>query len=402
MTRKKTQIDPIATDRLRQNVSSTFGKQISRSFECEVLSIQVKAATGEYLSPQSLRRFFGFLDSGFNPAINSLNILSRYCGYFDWDDFASRSRRQAYVPLTSKEEMALYLDFYKLQLQDEQDINFHNACRIINTRILNNPALLEGLAKPLAQNPVAQVYFYERFPFIDGLCCGYERSIKLYLQHSKSEEAQVFGICLLVLGAFLSRDNKLLHLVFAKLRRYSLQDKWHPFIIGRFIGSHLLFYHAMGQEEAKMGWLHQAKDYGDRFASVSHIRYWKFPYYQFMVCDYLNLVREYPLSYKLLFPFKSIKHGELKVEEGYYDALQIIAYVSSSGITKTDQASKALQEADFHKLGVTFKNYFAIQYSIVCLQSTPLNRIKKRKELLQRADQLIRQTGFIYFREFIK
>jgi hypothetical protein len=402
MSRKKTHIDPIVTGRLRQNVSSTFGKQISRSFECEVLSTQVKAATGEYLSPQSLRRFFGFLDSGFNPAINSLNILSRYCGYFDWDDFVSRSQRQTYVPLTTKEEMALYLDFYKLQLQDEQDINFHNACRIINTRILNSPALLRGLAKPLAQNPVAQVYFYERFPFIDGLCCGYERSIKLYLQHKKSEEAQVFGICLLLLGAFLSKDNKLLHIIFAKLRRYSLQDKWHPFIIGRFIGSHLLFYHAMGQEEAKLGWLEQAKHYSNHFASASHIRYWKFPYYQFMVCDYLNLVREYRLSYKLLFPFRSIKHGELTVEEGYYDALLIIAYVSSSRITKAEQAGKAFQEAGLQKLGVIFKNYFTIQYLLVCLQSTSLGHIKKRKELLRRVDLFIRQTGFIYFRDFIK
>ncbi len=402
MPRKKTYVDTKLIGLLRQKVSTTFGKEITRSFECETLSMRIKEDTGEYLSPQSLRRFLGFLDSGFNPAINSLNILSRYCGYFDWDDFVGRSQRQTYVPLTTKEEMALYLDFYKLQLQDEQDINFHNACRIINTRILNNPALLEGLAKPLAQNPVAQIYFYERFPFIDGLCCGYERSIKLYLQHKKGEEAQVFGICLLVLGAFLSKDNKLLHIAFAKLRRYSLQDKWHPFVIGRFIGSHLLFYHAMGQEEAKMGWLEQAKHYGNHFASVSRIRYWKFPYYQFMICDYLNLVREYRLSCKLLFPFRNIKNGELTVEEGYYDALLIISRVSSRGITKTDQARKALQEADFHKLGVIFKNYFTIQYLIVCLQSTPLNQIKKRKELMQRADQLIHQTGFIYFREFIK
>jgi hypothetical protein len=391
----------MVTGRLRQNVVSTFGKQISRSFECEVLSLRISASTGEYISPQSLRRFFGFLDTDFNPSINSLNILSRYCGYFDLDDFASRTRRQAYEPLTTHEEMTLYLEFYHLQLQDEQDINFHNACRIISTRILKNPALLDGLSKPLAQNPVSQIYFYERFPFIDGLCCGYERSIKLYLQHKKSEEAQVFGLCLLTLGAFLSQDYKLLDIAFTKLSRYSLQENWHPFLIGRFIGSHLLFHHAMDQEEAKLAWLEQANHYGSHFASMSRIRYWKFPYFQFMVCDYLNLVREYQLSYKLLLPFRSVKLNEVTVEEGYWEALLIIMHVCSSGLSRMERSHKVPQESDLNKLGIAFKNYFTIQYIFACLQLPPRKSAKKKKEMLQRADLLVRQTGFIHFRELI-
>src|ERR1700742_5183331 len=117
MPRKRSYIDHKLFDMLREKVSITFGKKINHSFECETLSVLVKTATTEYISPQSLRRFFGFLVTDFNPAISSLNILSRYCGYIDWDDLVAHTKLKSYVPSTSKQEILLYLDFYKLQLQ---------------------------------------------------------------------------------------------------------------------------------------------------------------------------------------------------------------------------------------------------------------------------------------------
>lgn len=403
MARKKNIISKTLVEQLRQKVAASFGKPINHGFECVALSNEIKKHTDEYLSSQSLRRFFGFLPSDFSPAINTLNILSRYCRYFDWNDFVRKAQKKSYTPLTSKEEILLYLDFYNLQLHDEKDINFHNACRIINSRILSNPTLFESLAKPLAENRLARVFFYERFPFIDGLCSGYERGVNLYLRNTKEiEESQVYGICLLMLGAFLSEDMKLLHTSFAKLGPYQLHTQWHPFIIARFIGSHLLFYHATGQEDLKNTWLEQAHHYGRYFTSVSRIGYWKFPYYQFMICDYLNLVKEYLASNELMYPFKKRHDIDLVVEDGYFDALCIIAGVSLTGLAKPGQAFKKWELADCDKLGIIFKKYFTIQFLTGELQSTPLTRSKKRKQLQDRTAQLIEETGFVYFKNFLK
>ena len=403
MARKKNIISKPLLELLRQKVATSFGKPVNYGFECETLSHDINKHTHEYLSPQSLRRFFGFLPSDFSPAINTLNILSRYCKYFDWNDFAGKAQKKSYTPLTSKEEIQLYLDFYNLKLQDEKDINFHNACRIINSRILSNGALFDSLAKPLAENLLALVFFYERFPFIDGLCSGYDRGVSLYLQNTKEkEESQVYGICLLILGAFLSEDQKLLRTSFAKLGPYHLHQQWHPFIIARFIGSHLLFYHTTGQEERKNIWLEQAQHYGKYFSSASRIGYWKFPYYQFMICDYLNLVKEYLLSNELMYPIKKRHDNELVVEEGYFDALCIIAGISLIGLGKPGQAVKKWELADCDKLGIVFKKYFTIQFLTGELQSTPLSRTKKRKQLQDRSEQLIEETGFVYFRNFLK
>jgi hypothetical protein len=403
MPRKKSLLNTKHTDSLKQKTAVTFGKAIKRSFECDLLSQHIKKATTEYLSAQSLRRFWNFLETPFSPAINTLNILSRYCGYQDWDDFTGNIQSAVFTPINSKEEMRLYLDFFKLHINDEQDMNYHNACRLISSRILNNKALFEGLVKHLAENQVAQVFFFERFPFIDGLGTGYDRGIKLYLQHKKNEEAQVFGICLLLLGAFLSQKDKLLKFYFSKLEQYTLQNNWHPFLTGRYIGSQLLYCHAFEKEPEKYFWLEKAKNYGKHFHHISNIKFWRFPYYQFMMCDYLNLVEEYRLSYELLHPFKKLQKTEITVEDGYHDALCIINGVSLSGLGKKEQAAQQVwQSANFDKLSIIFKKYFTLQYLASNTRATSMISVTKKNQLSEQADTMIRETGFIYFRKIMQ
>ncbi len=396
--------NPIATDPetrklLRQKIESTFGKSVTRSFQCDLLSSHIKKATGEYLSAQSLRRFFGLLRADFNPAISTLNILSRYCGYADFDDFSGQLRTPAFTPANSKEEVQLYLDFFKLKLQKEEDINLHNACRIIATRILKNAALFEELAKPLAQSPMAQVFFYERFPFIDGLCSGYARGIKLYLQHKKEDEAQIFGVALLILSAFLSKNQAQLQACFKQLQSFRQQNDWHPFVTARYIGSHLLHYHVQNDIVEKERWLAIAKTNGQQLSRPSKIRFWHFPYYQFLLCDYLNLIKEYPLSAHLMSAVSEQNRKDMLVEEGYYEALMIIDGISLNGLKKTRSAEKKWQAVDFGKLGITFRKYYALQYALALLPSIAFSKRKKRQQLQNEIQRLIEETGFTYFRE---
>src|SRR5690606_37307030 len=84
------------------------------------------------------------------------------------------------------------------------------------------------------------VYFFERFPYIDGLCTDYKRSIQLYLQ-KKQKEAQIFGNSLLFLSAFLSGRNEELKLFLERLNKFNLDRNLHPFTIARYIGSNILY-----------------------------------------------------------------------------------------------------------------------------------------------------------------
>ena len=200
---------------------------------------------------------------------------------------------------------------------------------------------------------------------------------------------------------FSFKTQKKLHIIFARLSQYNLQDTWHPFIIGRFVGSHLLYYHFVGQEDGKFEWVERAKQYGKHFASISRINYWKFPYYQFMICDYLNLVKEYQLAYELLFPLRNIKNEDVMVEDGYYDALLIINGVSIIGMRTPTIKARKWKSTGFNKFGITFQKYFTLQYLIGCLQLLEPAKRKERRQLREKIDQLIQQTGFVYFKDII-
>src|SRR6266542_2098408 len=168
MSRPKNAIDQKHIKQLIKLTHQTFGKPLNHSFESEVLSKDVKRVTGIYLSPQTIRRFFGFLETEFSPSVKTLNALAVYNGFINWHSFIEQSSSN-YQPLTLDQEDNLYLDFYKIEMEEEGDMNYHNASRNISFRILSNPQLLSKLSPALAKNPASQVYFFEHFPFIDGL-----------------------------------------------------------------------------------------------------------------------------------------------------------------------------------------------------------------------------------------
>jgi hypothetical protein len=73
--------------KLKESVELKFGKKISYQRDCKLLSERIISETSLYISPSTLRRFFGFLSTNSQPSHASLDILSQYCGNKNWDDF---------------------------------------------------------------------------------------------------------------------------------------------------------------------------------------------------------------------------------------------------------------------------------------------------------------------------
>jgi len=73
--------------RLKESVEAKFGRKIAYQKDCISLSDSVFKLTSEILSPSTLRRFFGFLSTNSNPSRATLDILSVYCGYNNWESF---------------------------------------------------------------------------------------------------------------------------------------------------------------------------------------------------------------------------------------------------------------------------------------------------------------------------
>lgn len=73
---------------LKVEVEVKFGRKIAYQKDCNILSNIILETQKEYISPATLRRVFGFLTTNSNPSRVTLDILSRYVGFTDWEDFS--------------------------------------------------------------------------------------------------------------------------------------------------------------------------------------------------------------------------------------------------------------------------------------------------------------------------
>ncbi|MHC1702296.1 MAG: hypothetical protein AB9846_00180 [Tenuifilaceae bacterium] len=80
-------------EKLKETVETKFGKKINYQKDCKLLSYCVLEVTKEYISPATLRRIFGFLLTNSNPSRVTLDILSRYAGFNNWENFIENNKQ---------------------------------------------------------------------------------------------------------------------------------------------------------------------------------------------------------------------------------------------------------------------------------------------------------------------
>lgn len=79
---------------LKESVELRFGRKISYPKDCISLSNSVKEVTGEMLSAATLRRFFGLLATNSNPSRVTLDVLAKYAGFLNFNDFCNKNTRK--------------------------------------------------------------------------------------------------------------------------------------------------------------------------------------------------------------------------------------------------------------------------------------------------------------------
>ena len=70
---------------LIQKIEEVYGKKIEYCGECESLAAMIEEITGCTLALVTLKRFFGFTKAKVEPRLSTLDILSRFCGYADFE-----------------------------------------------------------------------------------------------------------------------------------------------------------------------------------------------------------------------------------------------------------------------------------------------------------------------------
>jgi hypothetical protein len=376
---------------LIENIHNRFGRKILFSSECEELSEHIYQSIEIKISAQTLRRILGFIKSDVKQSTRILNAISIYCGYKDYSDMLKDNKHNY------KEEnntiYQLVKQFYRIENTNTDDYNYHLAAGNFVKFILNNQKITRNLQSFLSKHKVAQIYFFERYPYIDGISGSYRKLIKLYLQEKKDDTSQLFGNCLLHLGSILSLNYQESKNYLKKINSIGFSKETHPFLKGRYLMANLLqsyLNNDLSEQNKLTIRAFEIEKLEKRGKEPGVI----FPYYQFIMADAFNLIDDHVSSNKMIniceLDYNRIAIG--KIASGYFEALDLIKAINLANLGKIEDSKRILKRVRPTDIIFTQHCYFLIQRFIAELHiSRTNNRIKKK------ISDLILKTNFHFF-----
>lgn len=216
-------------DELKKEVTSKLGKEILSHDVVIELVVLLK----NKLSTQTIKRVFGLIKDGTNPSIYTLNIISSFIGYKNWQSFLKNKTQETVDDeLDINKEKLNY--FYEVTSEDFWNNYYLNAKKQAQqTYKLINSTNDVDLYKALAKNHYAQQNLFEFFPDFNTLTSNFKIGLTHYLNFKKNNEAQIYGLCLLCLGAYLNENRIIFNKYYQNLSEIPEDYNIHPTVIGR-------------------------------------------------------------------------------------------------------------------------------------------------------------------------
>jgi hypothetical protein len=382
---------------LKEKLQHRFGRKILFYNDCIELSDHIFQNISIRISPQTLRRIFNFINDGVKPSLRTLNLLSQYCGYADLAELETLSSNGSMSAEISSSQIIKL--FYQIELLNEQDINYHTAAGNIAKVILHSPTLIDELQHFISKNNISQIYFFERYPYIDAVSSFvYRKLIKLYLQEKKDTAAQLFGLCLLHLGSVLSLDFKSSKSILLQINKIGLKDHFHPFLQARYIMANLLQAH-IEKHSRNLDHFKNLAFEVEKAQSRGKEPGVIFPYFQYIMADAFNLIQDYEAAYKMIqicdLDYNRIAVG--KIASGYFEALDLMKAICLGNLDREDAANRILNRLQAQDIIFIQHDYFLIQRYLLELM---FSSSRKKKQLNNKLNLLLAKTNFNFFKQF--
>ncbi len=388
---------------LRQQVEMVYGKPILYSYECESLSNQIKITTGLDISAQTLRRMWGFIKDGVAISKRSEQIVLKYVGI---DEVKTLLKIKSKDSLITSEEKVLadfMKQFYEVESVNEEDINYLTANYKIFIKVISSEAMLAYLGPYFAKHPIAQVYFFEKAPYFDGICGSYQHYFKMYLKQKKTAEAQLFGHCVLHFAAFMQGHPNLGEKLLKKINAIDDSLSSHSFPVARKVMANLTQGFMNHDKKQIDTWTKIAFQWHNKVKPSSK-RESYFPFYPFVVADAFNLIGNYEMALQMIEigELDYMRFKDVAFNNGFYESLDIIKAIALFGTGKKDHAKRMFARIDEANLSFLTRKYFIIQKKIIelalCTHTTSKKFISLKKEI----NDLIQATGFVFFKQILK
>lgn len=382
---------------LKTKIELRYGKTITFSAECNKLASHIYHAIGVKISAQTLRRVLGFINDGSKPSKSTLQVICNYCNVDHVEElFAAKKPKLSAIDL---EQINFLKSFYEIDLSSDYDFNYHKACGNIARKIINQPNYLETLSGFLTRSPVAQIFFFERFPYIDGMAGDYNKHFKRYVQSKKDHEAQLFGNCILFLGAYLNQNKKEATDYLTRINSIASNEEMHPFPQARKIMSNILYHHRYGDKTELVKWKKTAFE-EEKKQLRGNMPSAHFPFFQFTMADAFNLVGDYESALKMIhladLDYKRYDNGV--VELGYFECFDLVRAITYYHIGRKEDATRVLNRIESAKFIFICHDYFLIQQKILELNMCKSTTTKKYQKIETEISGLINKTGFTTFK----
>lgn len=386
---------------LLKEIQSRFGRDITFPSECEELSIHIHKSIHVQISAQTLRRLFGFINGDTEPSTTTISFLVLYCGFNTLNELLNHTETVS----SSKpdlDKIRFIKEFYNIELTAGVDFNYQKACGNIARQLQQDPNLLYSLAGFLSSSKVAQIFFFERHPYIDGLCTGYSQLLKLYAQEKKTPEAQLFAACLLHFGSILAENKTEASICIQQINQISINASIHPFVQARKIMANLMQAWLVGSGEEIEFWTEIAFS-EERKQARGIFKEAYFPFFQFILADAFNFIGKYEEAFEMVCIAEQDynRFPNSPIESGYYECLSLIKAIAlyhTGDIKGYKNELQIFTNSEFIDMS---RQYFLIQRKILDLIATNDKSSQKKNKIREEVSNLINKTGFSIFFRFI-
>jgi len=79
---------------IKVSTISVSGMVIVKPEDCEAMQSLIISRTGLFISLVALKRIFGFEPAKFPPSLHTLDVLSQYCSYDNWDSYCEEQKKE--------------------------------------------------------------------------------------------------------------------------------------------------------------------------------------------------------------------------------------------------------------------------------------------------------------------
>lgn len=403
MGKMKLDIDKI----LKSEVEQLFGQAIKDKSACELLSIQIKKVISENISYQTIRRYWHLTTLQNAISLQSKNILCRYIGYNDFISFSNSIKDRTIQNNTTN--WNIIKDWYTINIHDEplkNSIYWHNKLsQTFAQYILTNESVFDSFTKAMHTNEVALKYIISYHPMYDNIAKDwYLRGINLFVRNSNIIHYKLYKTCLCFMHLVftcnekeLTTSVKQIEYLLPKVRK-KYGTVWP--LEARAMSS-LLYFYKLNNDENKYN---ELKSYCFDLLTKNTNTTFEIDnkeIFIFLLADYCNVyqMQEICLELQNKYPLQFTENALFK--NGYNNASNIVKAMTLFLNDEKTSAKKLFETIHLQNLNFDFKKYFSIQYHLLALGFCSRNAHAKKDKIKRIINQLINETGLIYFEKLI-